>query len=842
MTNSARLNANVTTPETNFSFNHGNIQSLSTNATGDLTAIHQLMASPQSKAKYVQVQNMTRTLYEGYLSKTEAEKLKSQIDFLKKGLGFYLPSGVKSKGHGASELVFNGCIGFDYDFRFKGGDLIAKALKETLSQFDFISLLHLSSGGYGLKGLFLTDLQECDNELYSFAERKLFAFLASKGITLNYDKHAYGKTCYFAYDKDAYFNVNAQPFSIDLAQYQAECEAKKAFQKRSKSISKADNSEVEQAVQYLIDNQINVAADYNGYLSFTAACINTFGTEGGDVAYQILENSESFNISNFKKNFDYHVKSLSVPTTGGQATERTILFHARENGFRYQQSAVSGQIDQYTFNNLDLFIIDRNKAIQRIKKDINCKIIVCEESFIETVEQELSANRFDGKKFDGETGVCTYSDLSKLLNLQGLKFINTYVLGCENFNRSRYINAANQVEKIAEQSNTVLFADTPIYLNMAKQTIIIDRYTFNSKLVFSEKPRATFVELVKKYSPDEVQFLDTHESITKNLKGYQKVKRSELYAANHSKTLCVLYDKMVNMLPESFSQFENVVFVAKQENKPGVSMSTFCAANAKKTKNALGLLDNDVYIGDIERTFIEAVKKLTFAIRKNNGVWERCPNTEGVMETEHQIEILLSDTNELQKHLDRFAVTTQQVAEISDATDTIGEAIEKAKKDLAAEKKAEFFEFLDDVENNGISSQNELKNYILKRDEMSRGAKIAYNRLKTLSKVNNEFSTYFDAVKDSYSDWTKTKGRFYAAKIIKNNTKIGNSLQVFRDTTEGALFTKSELIEMARIILPMVDGSNSEVWRQLKRTCYVPSKAYRREEKVMRLYAVFFLE
>lgn len=837
-----RIKTLTNTPETNFSFNHGNIQSPSINPTGDLTAIHKLIVSPLSKAKFQQVQNMTRTLYEGHLTKTEGDKLKSEIDFLKKNLGFYLPSGVKSKGHGAIDLAFNGCIGFDYDFRFNGGDLMAKALKEALKQFDFIPLLHLSSGGYGLKGLFLTDLKECDNELYSFVERRIFTFLKSKSINLEHDKHAYGKTCYFAYDKDAYLNPNVQPFRVDIAEYQRDCEAKKALQKRSKSISKADNSEVEQAIQFLIDNQINVASDYNGYLSFTAACINTFGTEGGDIAYQVLENSESFNASNFKKNFDYNVKSLSKPSTGGQATEKTILFHARENGFRYQQSAVSGQLDEYTFNNLDLFIVDRTKASQRIKKDTRCKIIVCEQAYIETVEKELGANRFDGKKFDGSTGVCTYSDLSKVMGLEHLKHISIYVLGCGNFARRHYINAANQIEKIAEQSNTVLFADTPIYLNIAKRIITIDRHTFNSKLVFSEKPRATFVELIKKQSPEQVLFLETHESVNKQMKGYQKVKRSELYAADHKKTLFVLYDNMVGMMPESFSQFENVVFVAKQENKPQISMSTFCAVNAKNTAHALGLLNNGTYVKDIEKPFMEAVRSMKYAIRKNNGMWERCPNTEGVMETEHQIKILISNNKELPKHLDRFAVATHQAAIISEATDTIGKAIEQTKKDLAAEKKAEYFAFLEDVEKENISSQKELNGYVACRKEMSRGAKIAFNRLKTLSKVNNEFSTCFEAVKSSYSDWAKTKGRFYAAKVIKNNTKIANALQVFRDTTEGGTYTKPELIEMTRAILPMIIGSDQEVWLQLKRTCYLPTKTRRRGENVTRVYEILFLE
>ena len=216
------------TSETNFSFNKGNIQAPSTNGTANLVAIHKMIATPQYKAKFVQVQNMTRTLYEGHLSKTDADKLKSQIDFHKKGLGYYLPSGTKTFGHGATELKFNGCIGFDLDFRFGGGNKFAEGVKAALQKLDFIPFIHLSSGGYGLKGLFLTDLTECDGDLYSFAERQIFTFLTQLSLTFQYDRHALGKTCYFAFDKNAHINLDAKPFHIDLEAYHAQ----KAFQKR----------------------------------------------------------------------------------------------------------------------------------------------------------------------------------------------------------------------------------------------------------------------------------------------------------------------------------------------------------------------------------------------------------------------------------------------------------------------------------------------------------------------------------------------------------------------------------------------------------------------------------
>ena len=100
----------------------------------------------------------------------------------------------------------------------------------------------------------------------------------------------------------------------------------------------------------------------------------------------------------------------------------------------------------------------------------------------------------------------------------------------------------------------------------------------------------------------------------------------------------------------------------------------------------------------------------------------------------------------------------------------------------------------------------------------------------------------FRSVRDSYNDWTKTKGRFLAAKIIKTNTKTGTSLQTFRDTTAGEQYAKDDLIEIARAILPMVKGNDKEVWKQMKRQCFIVGKTVRRDGMRLKLYEAFFLE
>ena len=140
-------------------------------------------------------------------------------------------------------------------------------------------------------------------------------------------------------------------------------------------------------------------------------------------------------------------------------------------------------------------------------------------------------------------------------------------------------------------------------------------------------------------------------------------------------------------------------------------------------------------------------------------------------------------------------------------------------------------------------SLGDLNTYVAKLGaEMTRGAKVAVNRIKLLSKLNNEFSTCFFAVKDSYNKWTQMRGRFRASKTVKTNTKIGKTLQLFRNTTEGGQYTKIDLIEIARAMLPMVKGNDKDVWKQLKTYCFLTQKRIRQDNERCYIYEVIFLE
>lgn len=804
----------------------------------DLQAVAQLITKGYHKfagRQYDAIQTAARGWYE-----SGDTRALSNLDALKKGLAWLQPAGYNKYGHATNGLIPNGFVQIDIDFHFQGGNLAAAELKEQLKTADapFMALCSLSPTGYGLKIFVKTDIapDAMTERLYKFAQTTLIHYFSKTfGIDAHcFDRFGIAQTCFIPYDPSVIVNYNATAFAIDVAAFAdlTAKQAEKAKNKQHKSTFQATDTALHQAIKYLLDQKINVGSCYSDYLVFTTACknaLNNSNAQWDTIAYAILSNSEQFQVSKFKTNFDKLVKTI----TNKEINSNYILTVARKNGFEYHALAtpVAADLAAQNFNNLDVFIAERSKTLEYIKEDTGKKIIVCENSALESIQTA------------DNTTVCGYSDLSKVKTTIG-KNTTVYVLGSQNLGRKYYINAANEVEKVAQHAKTILFADTPIYLNIARNITTIDRSTPNMNVLVSDKPRATFVETLRKYATDAVLYCETSESINKQLKNYTMVKRSELYAADHNKTLVVLYDKNVQLLPDAFTQFKNVVLVVSAEKKACTSMSDFCTANDKQTNDALALLDNNVMGSQIEKLFYEAVKNRTIAIRLNTALhkWERCPNTEGVMENEHLINTLVADAEGLKQYLNKRGILTEQAAEVSEAAEAIELEIEEAKKDLAAEKKKEYFDFLDAVATDAIASQAELKDYVAQQETMSRGAKIAYNRLQILSKVNPSFATCFEAVHAAYNRWTQTKGRFLAAKVIKNKTKMGIALSGFKTATDGNRYTKGELLDLAKTMLPMLNENDKEVWKGLKRLCFVTSKAGRREGKVMKLYEVHFLE
>jgi hypothetical protein len=306
-----------------------------TNQTTDIHGLVNLISRPNrmAYAKRMQVQYESRSLNGAvYMSSAERKKAKESIDYHKQNLGVYYPNFDGQK--------FNGCIGFDFDSTYEG---VSDDIKEALKKLPFVVLSHTSASGYGLKGLFLTDLTDCDKDLYTFAEKKIFEVLRANGITDEYDPHGVTKHCYFAYDPKPYVNYDAQPFHIDLDAYEAEKQAQQAAEQLAKDVRKSVIGEKDsqdlasKAVKYLIDNNVCVASCYNEYVAFTGACIEVFDEVGSDIAFDVLMCSDTFRVSSFKKNFSKNAKSIYKSNSEKKAGLGSILYHAFKGGLRYSQ-------------------------------------------------------------------------------------------------------------------------------------------------------------------------------------------------------------------------------------------------------------------------------------------------------------------------------------------------------------------------------------------------------------------------------------------------------------------------------------------------------------------------
>lgn len=807
---------------TQFSFNTSRLdQRATTNESisfDELVLKIQTGSNPYAFEHYQRIQKAAYLYYEKGDHRSE-----NDLKLLKKALAWIQPAGFNSFGHSASGLQANGLIQLDIDFHYSGGHIRAEKLKYRIAQLNFVALCAKSPTKYGLKVFVKSNIapDAMTDETYQYAQKQLIKYfsLLFDIEDKHFDKFSIAQVCYMPYDPSVYHNEDCIPYNVNLTDFKAI-----QAQYERKTVHFISDDKISQAAKYLIDNQICVATCYSEYLSFTAACKHSFGEAGQNIAFDILCGSGSFNSSNFKKNFTQHFKSIKS-RSGKKADKGTILHHAYKSGFLYVDplsNTLVLDIESYKAQNLDLLIINRENALNLIKTDSKPKTIVCEKSYIETVENVLKGTKFN---------VISYSDISNISNEQ------VYVLGSNNLIRRQYLNTLNTLERISTSCNIIFFSDTHTRLPIAKRCFAIDNPILKSKIILSEKPQSTFVQMVK--ADNEAVYLDTSESIKTQLVGCEMVKRSELYATDKSKNLYVLFDSHCGMLPENFAGFKEVFFIVNSEVKDCMSMQKFCYANEKAVCNFLQSVDNDLFVSDIEKGFEEIIKGKKLAVHKNGDVWERCNNTACMLEYEHELKLLVSNSANLSKYLESYSyhIDTENAA-LSDESAIIESSIKESKKDLKEQKKAEFIEFIEIVEaaiDNGISLFNSTD-----YDSLSRGAKVGYNRIKALLKVNDSFSMCVEAVKNSYSTWSRTKGQFYTSKVIQGKSKKAKQLIVFRDTTEGQRFTKSELIEIASG-LNLVTGDDKTQWNQLRRICTLVSKPVRKGLLIERSYETHFL-
>jgi hypothetical protein len=274
-------------------------------------------------AEYAELPALARRVYVDAETAT-ADLLKAK----KSKLPYFLASGFCPIHHSNETLQYNGVLQIDIDFKVPTGEDLAADLLEKIKRLKpaGVIMATVSPSVFGVKILLLTD--NLDKERHGEALTVGIDYLRELlqvDPSGKFDVLGASQPVYVPYDRtpgQAFFNAAAEALHVEFKQRRAQPTA-------------ADRSEyppgiVSAAAQFLIENRADVATGRDEYLRVCAACSQAFGDiEGKRIAWQILENSAAFGVSNFRKKFDRTFDSLK--RTGGTVTTGgTLVWLAKE--------------------------------------------------------------------------------------------------------------------------------------------------------------------------------------------------------------------------------------------------------------------------------------------------------------------------------------------------------------------------------------------------------------------------------------------------------------------------------------------------------------------------------
>jgi len=186
----------------------------------DIDFIVDSISQPPDKIQ--QSVNELRKLTKQHVNNND-DSFKGRIGELKKELPYFMFSGWCTIHHSKENTVYNGCVQIDIDVKFKGGNAIAKLVKEVLTELPFISCAFISPSGYGVKAIVPTtntdktkhkalayqinyELYKAVNEVY-LLDADCFDIISD-----------YAKICYTSFDRLTYYEIDPNNFVYDEKQ------------------------------------------------------------------------------------------------------------------------------------------------------------------------------------------------------------------------------------------------------------------------------------------------------------------------------------------------------------------------------------------------------------------------------------------------------------------------------------------------------------------------------------------------------------------------------------------------------------------------------------------------
>lgn len=294
-----------------------------------------LVKEIQESLDYIQeiiqeIRKLSLKLYEFQATELEKESVKETISVLKKKLPYFIASGFCPKHHNDATLDYNGNLQLDIDIKQCGGNRKALEIKAHLEALGlpYVLAAFISPSGYGLKIILATDNKDITK--HAMAAEQVIAYLSGllRISSSLFDKLGASQPCFYSYDPHAYINEGTiKEFTIKEPQNTAPINLSPKAYTFSPD---AGQNNARRAVQFLIDNRLDVASCYNDYLTISAACYKTFGADNSDIAEAILENSAAYRQSNYRKKFFQRWKTFA---SGTKANAGTLVNLAKKNGF-----------------------------------------------------------------------------------------------------------------------------------------------------------------------------------------------------------------------------------------------------------------------------------------------------------------------------------------------------------------------------------------------------------------------------------------------------------------------------------------------------------------------------
>lgn len=257
----------------------------------------------------------------GFNNNIDAKEIKKQIKPYKNDLPFLLLGGYCSIHHNDKDLIYNGCIQIDIDFKFKNGNDKAKQLKQIVKDLDFVVFAAISPSGYGLKVLVSTDNYEIDKHK---EVSKALIFDLSNRLNIDsiyFDNLGASQPCFIPFDKDVYFNPNYTKYNAFKALYEHQKhitkEREKILLEASKTVNYSNNNDdtktpdieiLKYLTNQLIISNIDITPGYENWYKI-ACSYASCGENARGLFHSVAALNSEYNFNENDKKFNEALKA-----------------------------------------------------------------------------------------------------------------------------------------------------------------------------------------------------------------------------------------------------------------------------------------------------------------------------------------------------------------------------------------------------------------------------------------------------------------------------------------------------------------------------------------------------